>query len=283
MTIVILMQNNNNTIIIIILEVLVVVVVRANNNFNIYQLLFFVYIVVIITNRLVNILVLNIMFQYYYQANTYPDFITVDGAEGGTGAAPPEFSNSVGMPLVEGLTFVNNVLIGTNIRHEIKIICAGRVSSAFNIVRNIALGADVCNAARAMMFALGCIQALKCNTNKCPTGQLLLKSHFIALFLTLPTLLSFTTSFTTGIATQDKDLMSGLDVTSKTIRVRNYQKKTVDSALDIIGAMGHESPREVTPRDIMKRVQATGKIATLGNSQCKQKGVFVYNNITVYY
>ena len=74
------------------------------------------------------------------------------------------------MPLVEGLTFVNNVLIGANIRHEIKIICAGRVSSAFNIVRNIALGADVCNAARAMMFALGCIQALKCNTNKCPTG-----------------------------------------------------------------------------------------------------------------
>lgn len=104
------------------------------------------------------------------ETNIYPDFITVDGAEGGTGAAPAEFSNSVGMPLIEGLTFVNNILIGAGVRDKIKIICAGKVTSGFSIVRNLALGADLCNAARAMMFALGCIQALKCNTNKCPTG-----------------------------------------------------------------------------------------------------------------
>lgn len=79
----------------------------------------------------------------------------MDGAEGGTGAAPPEFTNSVGMPMVEGLTFVNNVLIGAGVRHHVKIICAGKVSSSFGIVRNLALGADLCNAARAMMFALG--------------------------------------------------------------------------------------------------------------------------------
>ena len=89
--------------------------------------------------------------------DVYPDFITVDGAEGGTGAAPPEFSNSVGWPLVEGLTFVNNILIGAGVRDKMKIICAGKVTSGFSIVRNLALGADVCNAARAMMFSLGCM------------------------------------------------------------------------------------------------------------------------------
>ena len=107
------------------------------------------------------------------------------------------------MPLIEGLTLVNNILVGADVRHHIKIICAGKVTSGFSIVRNLALGADLCNAARAMMFALGCIQALKCNTNKCPTG----------------------------IATQDKNLMSGLDVTSKTKRVQNYQNKTVEYAM----------------------------------------------------
>jgi glutamate synthase domain-containing protein 2 len=99
-----------------------------------------------------------------------PDFITVDGGEGGTGAAPPEFSNSLGTPLVEGLVFVNQMLIGAGLREDIKIICSGKVVSGMSLVRNLALGADLCNAARAMMFALGCIQALKCNTNHCPTG-----------------------------------------------------------------------------------------------------------------
>lgn len=105
----------------------------------------------------------------------------VDGGEGGTGAAPPEYSNSVGMPLNEGLTVVHNMLRSANIRDKITVIASGKVSSGFSIVRALALGADVCNAARSMMLALGCIQAFKCNTNTCPTG----------------------------IATQDKRLMAG--------------------------------------------------------------------------
>ena len=160
------------------------------------------------------------------EANTFPDFITVDGAEGGTGAAPPEFSNSVGTPLREGLTMVNNVLRGAGCRDHIKIIASGKVSSGFSIVRNLALGADLCNSARAMMFALGCVQALKCNTNRCPTG----------------------------ITTQDKELMQGLDVESKSVRVYNYHAKTVEYALDIIGAMGLSSPNEVQPAHVYKRV-----------------------------
>lgn len=156
----------------------------------------------------------------------YPDFITVDGSEGGTGAAPPEFSNTVGMPLVEGLTLVNSVLIGAGIRDKIKVICSGKVVSGFSVVRNMALGADVCNAARAMLFALGCIQALKCDTNKCPTG----------------------------ITTQDKELMKGLDIESKSVRVASYHKKTVENALDIIGAMGVNGPGHVRPEHVMKRV-----------------------------
>jgi len=161
--------------------------------------------------------------------DTFPDFITVDGGEGGTGAAPPEFSNSVGMPLIEGLTFVNNALIGAGIRGHMKIICAGKVTSGFSIIRNLALGADLCNAARAMMFSLGCIQALKCGSNKCPTG----------------------------VATQDKDLMSGLDVSTKSVRVRNYQSKTVEYAMDLVCSMGRKAPSEVSPSDVMRRVSSS--------------------------
>ena len=138
--------------------------------------------------------------------------------------------------IILGLTFVNNILIGAGIRDKVKIICAGKVTSGFSIVRNLALGADVCNAARAMMFALGCIQALKCNTNKCPTG----------------------------ITTQDKDLMSGLDVDSKSIRVKTYQAKTVEYALDIIAAMGHSKPSDVLPTDIHRRV-SPNEIKTLAD------------------
>ena len=126
-----------------------------------------------------------------------PDFVTVDGGEGGTGAAPPgeeeggrwedlrgasprvsisaifpraEFSNSVGMPMAEGLTLVHGLLLGAGLRDEVRITAAGKIVTGFNVVRTLALGADTCSAARAMLFALGCIQSLKCNTNKCPTG-----------------------------------------------------------------------------------------------------------------
>ena len=156
----------------------------------------------------------------------FPDFITVDGAEGGTGAAPPEFSDSIGSPLVEGLTLVDSVLIGAGIRDQIRIIASGKVLSGFSIVRNLALGADVCNSARAMLFALGCIQALKCDTNKCPTG----------------------------ITTQDPELVKGIDVGSKSVRVMNFQKKTVEAAMDIIGAIGVESCEQVKREHIMKRI-----------------------------
>jgi glutamate synthase domain-containing protein 2 len=119
-----------------------------------------------------------------------PDFITVDGAEGGTGAAPPELSNSVGMPLEEGIVVVRNMLTGAGLKHKTAINASGRLYSGFSIVRTIALGADITCAARAFMMSLGCIQALKCNTNKCPTG----------------------------IATLNKDLMYGLDPEVKSTR-----------------------------------------------------------------
>jgi glutamate synthase domain-containing protein 2 len=155
-----------------------------------------------------------------------PDFITIDGGEGGTGAAPPEYSNHMGTPLVEGLTLVHNLLLGAGIRERIKIISAGKIISGFSLVKQLALGADLCNAARAMMFALGCIQALKCNTNKCPTG----------------------------VATQDPELIKGLHVPSKAQRVFSYQKKTVESAMEIIGSIGLDHPINLERSHIYKRI-----------------------------
>jgi glutamate synthase domain-containing protein 2 len=141
-----------------------------------------------------------------------PDFITVDGAEGGTGAAPPEYCNAIGLPLEEGLAVVRNFLAGAGIRQKVKIIASGKVTSGFSLVRTLALGADLTNAARAFMLSLGCIQALKCNTNKCPTG----------------------------IATQNKELQYGLDPTDKSYRVYNFHRKTMDAAAEIIGTIGHD-------------------------------------------
>ncbi len=124
------------------------------------------------------------------ETGIFPDFITVDGAEGGTGAAPTEFQDSMGMPSLEGVRLVNGFLTGAGIRSDIKVIAAGKVYNGFSLVRMIASGADLCNAARAFMFSLGCIQALKCNSNNCPTG----------------------------ITTQKPELMSGLDIDNKAIR-----------------------------------------------------------------
>lgn len=163
-----------------------------------------------------------------------PDFITVDGAEGGTGAAPPEFINSVGLPLEEGLVLARNMLVGANLREKTKIIASGRVMSGFALTRTIALGADVVNSARGFMLSLGCIQALKCNTNKCPTG----------------------------IATTDRKLMYGLDPDDKTVRVYNFHSKTVEAGCEILGAMGHNSFAQVTGNDFMRRVR-TNEVRTL--------------------
>lgn len=156
----------------------------------------------------------------------YPDHITVDGGEGGTGAAPLEFANSVGMPLREALAFVYDALTGFDLKKHIKIIASGKVATGFDLVKNFALGADMCNSARGMMFALGCIQALECNKNTCPTG----------------------------VATQDKSLMKGLVVDDKKVRVANFQKETVASAVQMIGAGGLRTPCDLHRAYIYRRI-----------------------------
>ena len=156
----------------------------------------------------------------------YPDFIAVDGGEGGTGAAPLEYSNSIGMPLSDGLSFVSDCLNGFNLKQHIKIIASGKIITGFNILRNIALGADMVNSARAMMMALGCIQALECNKNTCPTG----------------------------VATQNHELMKGLDIDDKGTRVAKYHRETVNSVIDLLSATGHESLNKLTRSDINKRI-----------------------------
>ena len=158
-----------------------------------------------------------------------PDFITVDGAEGGTGAAPLELSNSVGMPMRDGLLFVNSALRGIGVRDRVRVIAAGKIVTAFHMVRALALGADTCNSARPMMFALGCIQARRCNTNTCPVG----------------------------IATQDPSRNQALDVEDKLHRVAHYHKDTVRSFLELIAVAGVDSPAQIRPHDVVRRVDAT--------------------------
>lgn len=160
------------------------------------------------------------------ELDIYPDFITVDGAEGGTGAAPQEFSNYVGAPLLDGLDFVHNILTGLDIRKHIKILASGKIISGFHIIRAMALGADACYSARAMMMAVGCIQALLCNTNKCPVG----------------------------VATQDPRLTVGLVVEDKKTRVANFHKNTVESVIELLGASGLDKIENITRRHIYRRI-----------------------------
>lgn len=139
-----------------------------------------------------------------------PDFITIDGGEGGTGAAPVEFSNSLGMPLLDGLAFAVDTLRGYALKEDIKVIASGKIISSFHIARVLAIGADLCSSARAMMLAVGCIQALQCNKNTCPAG----------------------------VATQDPDLVKGLDVEDKALRTYNFHKNTMKSFGELISAAG---------------------------------------------
>jgi glutamate synthase domain-containing protein 2 len=155
-----------------------------------------------------------------------PDFITVDGSEGGTGAAPPEYSDHVGMPLEEALVFVTDTLRGFDLRENVRVVAAGKIVSGFDMIKVFALGADICNSARGMMFALGCIQALKCDTDECPTG----------------------------ITTHNPHLTRGLVVPAKARRVTNFQSETVKSALEILAAMGLARFGDLRRHHIRKRV-----------------------------
>ncbi|PUB10894.1 glutamate synthase domain-containing protein 2 [Yoonia sediminilitoris] len=154
-----------------------------------------------------------------------PDFIVVDGSEGGTGAAPLEFANHVGMPLVEGLTFVHNTLRGAGIRRQVKIGAAGKLVSAFDIARALSLGADWCNSARGYMFAIGCIQAQACHTNHCPVG----------------------------VTTQDPLRQQALHVDNKSQRVARFHDNTLKALGEMAGAAGLNEPRDFLPYHFMAR------------------------------
>ncbi len=158
-----------------------------------------------------------------------PDFVVVDGAEGGTGAAPTEFSDHIGMPMREGLLFVHNTLVGAGLRDHIKIGAAGKIVSAFDIASVLAIGADWANAARGFMFAIGCIQSVSCDTNRCPTG----------------------------VATQDRQLQSALVVPDKAERVYNFHRLTLKALADMLAAAGLTHPDQLGPHHLVRRVSAT--------------------------
>ena len=155
-----------------------------------------------------------------------PDFITVDGSEGGTGAASVELTNSVGTPLWDAVTFVNSALIGSGVRDKIRIIAAGKIISAFHMVRVIALGADTINSARGMMFALGCIQSRHCNTDECPTG----------------------------IATQNPERYQALDVTDKGERVAKYHRSMINHLIELLEIAGLKSTVDIMPWHVNRRI-----------------------------
>jgi len=158
-----------------------------------------------------------------------PDFIVVDGAEGGTGAAPLEFSDHIGAPMREGLLFVHNTLVGAGLRPQIRIGAAGRIVSAYDIASVLAIGADWANAARGFMFALGCVQSLACNTNRCPTG----------------------------VATQDPLRQKALAVPDKAERVASFHRNTLHALSDMLAAAGLTHPGQLAAHHLARRVSAT--------------------------
>lgn len=157
----------------------------------------------------------------------FPDFITIDGAEGGTGAAPLEFADGVGMPLYDALAFTHTMLLKYNFRQEVRILAAGKIITGIDILKARALGADACYSARGMMFALGCLQALQCDSGRCPVG----------------------------IATQDKRLYKGLDVADKRVRVANFHHHTLQATAELMGACGFRSLKDIKPDKIFRRVE----------------------------
>jgi glutamate synthase domain-containing protein 2 len=160
------------------------------------------------------------------ETEIYPDFIVIDGKEGGTGAAPLEFTDHLGMPLREGLSFVHNALTGINARKRIKLGAAGKIISAFDIARAMALGADWCNSARGFMFALGCIQSQSCHTDRCPTG----------------------------VSTQDRARQRALVVPDKAERVYNFHRATLEALAELVAAAGLDHPSQFAPAHFSRRV-----------------------------
>jgi len=156
----------------------------------------------------------------------HPDFIVVDGSEGGTGAAPQELADHMGMPLREGLVLMRNALVGVGLRDQIRLAAAGKVTSGFGMAANMAVGADWCNAARAFMFSLGCVMSMRCHTGHCPTG----------------------------VTTNDPHLQRGLVVTDKAERVASYQHHTVTALAELVAAAGLSHPRELMPHHVWHRV-----------------------------
>ena len=164
----------------------------------------------------------------FLETRIVPDFIVVDGAEGGTGAAPPEFLDHIGMPLRNGLILMRNMLVGTRLDMQIKLGVSGKLISGFDMAACFALGADFINCGRGFMFSLGCIQSLHCHTNHCPTG----------------------------IATTKESLQRGLDVTDKSERVYHFHKNTLSAMMEVVGAAGCAHPKDMAPHHIMHRVTA---------------------------
>lgn len=179
-----------------------------------------------------------------------PDFITVDGGEGGTGAAPIEFTNSVGTPLRDALNLVHSTLVGFGLKEDIRLIASGKAFSAFHVFRLLALGADTVNSARGMMFALGCIQSRSCNTNKCPTG----------------------------IATQDPSRYKALDIDIKGERVASYQANLVKNLTEMTAAIGLSSPTKIQAKDLNRRVSATEVKTYAEIFPCLEKGCLLNKN-----
>ncbi|MFY8054092.1 MAG: FMN-binding glutamate synthase family protein [Limnohabitans sp.] len=163
------------------------------------------------------------------ESKILPDFIVVDGAEGGTGAAPLEFSDHMGMPMQEGLRLVHNTLVGAGLREHIRLGASGKIVSAFDMARTLSLGADWCNSARGFMFALGCIQAQACHTGHCPTG----------------------------VTTQDPKRQMALVVPSKAQRVHQFHAHTLEALQELMQAAGLKKPNDITPQHIMRRVSET--------------------------
>lgn len=164
-----------------------------------------------------------------HETGILPDFIVVDGGEGGTGAAPLEFTDHVGAPMREALMLVHNTLVGLDLRSRVKVAAAGKVVTAFDLARAMALGADWCNAARGFMFALGCIQSQSCHTDRCPTG----------------------------IATQDRHRQAALDPGDKATRVYNFHRNTVVALKELLAAAGLTHPSQLGPEHIVRRVSST--------------------------